>query len=663
MSEETVNPYVILGDAVPGFLDTIIAVLPVSPPPSVDDLVDAVQVLILALFYPSATAAQEIEIRAMIYAAVNAYINGGMDSAAYNTNQKNFIEKLSVVSLTDTTADTLLVRIDDTENNIPIGGMNDDEQKPLFIATAIGVGVYKYFKTIIDSPPTPNPWGTYLDVAEVSALVNLTHWTSASMEGALIGFKLSPRGLIEPTTDVVGVEIVSALAAALVVVAGKIIFRLIPNVQFVWPDIPYTGPLLINDSVPITADNRSLKVNGFDVILGNVGLENTLLQYAVNNGFGQIQLYDLYPVFRDTTPYPNNKKDKLANFILKARLSYGIMNIGCIMGAGTEGFQLALNYNREVLHGAHDTLHYPLAGSQPLAQFNIFNKESEFWFGHVINFVIEGPVMVNDVFSITINGTPYSYTAVGGESVDDIAGILVQSIITFGDTLINGPASNFISEGEPPVALGGGTGKFKISINHATAVSLGIFANLTLNFTNLSNIHVDSILRDSFDEWMASLVWLKPQLQNWQFTSAYIQNSTPVWDALEANQLVQQIGGADVIDVIEATNYTPWNGSTTAPNMAQEPNVSGRILQRIALAAYNFIPPKIQKFRPLFSAELDFQGYFFQNNAILPSENIWRGAYAGDNGFAFTSKANVALTGFSYFAYSFMSNIHLVRSR
>ncbi len=210
-------------------LDAIIAAPDIT---AEEELFERVVTYIAGLYYTSPTIAQLIELKAVVITAANNYMNGGVNAAAYDGRQRTFINMLCGAALTNyITADTIDSRILDVESNIPKSGLSFDGQSPLFLATLMGTSCYDYFHSLIVSPPTPNPWGTYLDDAEVSAIANLPFWTSACMEGALIGDKLSVRGMIEPTTDIVGIEIICSLAVALTVTAGKIMFKWIPKMK------------------------------------------------------------------------------------------------------------------------------------------------------------------------------------------------------------------------------------------------------------------------------------------------------------------------------------------------------------------------------------------------------------------------------------------------
>ncbi len=51
------------------------------------------------------------------------------------------------------------------------------------------------------------------------------------MQGIMIGARTSPKGMIKPTTSIVTTDITSCVASALMVAAGKVIFKWIPRIQ------------------------------------------------------------------------------------------------------------------------------------------------------------------------------------------------------------------------------------------------------------------------------------------------------------------------------------------------------------------------------------------------------------------------------------------------
>jgi hypothetical protein len=256
-----------------------------------------------------------------------------------------------------------------------------------------------------------------------------------------------------------------------------------------------------------TPQIRALKINSINTWLGTPTEENKRLQYCVDHGFNEAQFYGLYSVFGISA-----KEAQLATFLNKARNVYGINRLTAIMGSGTAGFQLVLNYNASV---------------GPDSRFNIFNKECEFW---------------------------------------------------------NHPAP--------------GT--------------------------------------ETWNDWINSIIWLRPQLVAGQEISAYIQNyATPVWGNAEAIEMCRYI------DTLECTNYV-----TTVSEL----QVRQRIINYLAFGAQTV--NTIQMIQPLFSAEPAFMGPYLQLNGIANTEATWRSQYLADN---YSMKSRIRLRGFCYFDYNRMA--------
>lgn len=646
--QSTINPYSRLEPQFRIGMDYIITNIPTI---TIDGLVSTVHAYINTLGYFPVTPQTDAEVTSVAYNAIDDYSNAVIPDL-FSEEQGKLIYTLIGPPLTEiTTVDTIADRITDVESNINNRNLSTDEQTPLFIATKLGLSANTYWRAKII---VPGLWAPYLSTSLVSAETNLPYWIIAAMEGALLGESVSSRGLIDPTTDIIINKIVSSLIYALIISAGKVIFQWIPRVQAAKAGDPgvvfiprdySTARALPLGSVKTPpdahADLRTLKVDGFVNILGQANLEDALLQYAVANKIYQLQLYDLYTIF-------GSAPVALSDFLFKARSApYFIRNIGCIMGAKTDGFSAALTFN----------------AGQPVRerQFNVFNKESEFWFGHIVDFQIIGPVTTGELFTITLNGMNFSYTAVPLDGIDEVAIGLAAAITA----PIFNPPPVMTNGASPPHQKPGGVLEVAVNFKSVAAVT---FADLTITYSfPTGNIQYKDTIRDSFDEWMSSLEWLKPQLQPWQYTSAYLQNNTPVWGATEANRMVAKIlslttgNMVDVIDTIEATNYTADVLPDPPYEIPSEPNVSGRILQQIADAAVAI--GKVQKFRPLWSAEGGFSGPYLRNYGMLATEATWDTDYGTDAALSIGQRRNhLKLSGHAYYAYSEMTSptvIHL----
>jgi len=337
---------------------------------------------------------------------------------------------------------------------------------------------------------------------------------------------------------------------------------------------------------------RAVKIENIATFLGNATQENQHLQYCQNKGFNEIQFYGLYGIFGNPV-----LEAQLATFIAKARNNYKMNRITAIMGVGTAGFQLALNYN---------------AGVGPVSQFNIFNKENEFWNGLIVDFVITP--QNNFPYSITINGTAYPYTSTGGGQTGTQIATQLAAVI-----------------GIPAGILTVTVGTNKLTIHADRAV------NVSYTYSNSANITATQI-QETFANWIASMNWLRPQLAAWQEMTAYISNylTNPPWGATEAVQMLNAR-----INILETANFT------SSPD---ELAVRQRQLYLLANAAYSTL--KTQKVNNLFSAEdpvPNYMGDYIGLNGLNNTQNTWLGQYAAD---VFANKSRLIISGFSYFSYN-----------
>jgi len=104
---------------------------------------------------------------------------------------------------------------------------------------------------------------------------------------------------------------------------------------------------------------KGLYVNNFNQILGNTAQEDSLLKYAKGNAYNYLAFYSLASV--DLTNAV--KGTEMANFIRKAKTSYGIQQFGATGETATFFESYILPYNN----------------SHPAEKFNVFNLEFEFW--------------------------------------------------------------------------------------------------------------------------------------------------------------------------------------------------------------------------------------------------------------------------------------------
>ncbi len=110
---------------------------------------------------------------------------------------------------------------------------------------------------------------------------------------------------------------------------------------------------------------RSMYVNDFSSILGDSSAEDNLLSYAQSNNIETLLLYDLHIVnanYNLSNPATNSI---LADFISKAKTSYGIVNVGATSENGNSFTNVINTYNN--------------SRSDPNEKFDIYNLEFEFW--------------------------------------------------------------------------------------------------------------------------------------------------------------------------------------------------------------------------------------------------------------------------------------------
>jgi hypothetical protein len=169
----------------------------------------------------------QIEIKSVVYNIINAYNNQSL--RGYNSEQMIILGMF----LGPTTTDLTPINAIDTwfagvENNISETGLSTDEQAPLLLTSEVAKTLYPYW---VSKVAAPGKWSQFFQPQASFNYANIPFWTVAGIEGAAIGASASDKGLIAPTTDIVSVEIISALIGALAIGAGKIIFRWVPRIQ------------------------------------------------------------------------------------------------------------------------------------------------------------------------------------------------------------------------------------------------------------------------------------------------------------------------------------------------------------------------------------------------------------------------------------------------
>ncbi|MFT4680333.1 MAG: hypothetical protein ACI9YU_000161 [Flavobacteriales bacterium] len=117
---------------------------------------------------------------------------------------------------------------------------------------------------------------------------------------------------------------------------------------------------------PCFSDTKGMYVNDFKLIVGNLAEEDELLDYAQDNGFNYLILYNLYYINNNLFEITDASASlPLSDFIYKAKTMYGIHSIAGV-GEKFTSFNTIHAYNQ---------LHL----GEPLKQLDVYNMEFEFW--------------------------------------------------------------------------------------------------------------------------------------------------------------------------------------------------------------------------------------------------------------------------------------------
>ena len=227
----TFNPYPQIGTQLTAGLDAVSGAL--TPASTVDDLVNAIYNYIQPIYYPFPTPPGvpkqlEIEIKSVIYNIINAYSDKVIRQLPWTDQQLNFASMmLGLTTTNDTPINAIGAWLSDIQDNISSAKQSIDEQTPLLLAIQCGISIYAYWNTKIAAPAT---WAPFFQTPAALNYANIPLWTAACMEGTLVGANASQKGLIAPTTDIISVNIISALIGALAIGAGKVIFKWVPEI-------------------------------------------------------------------------------------------------------------------------------------------------------------------------------------------------------------------------------------------------------------------------------------------------------------------------------------------------------------------------------------------------------------------------------------------------
>lgn len=227
MSSQTLNPYSVISGQIVAAMNQIASSLDADS--TENDLVKVVYEMVQPIYYPDATAAQEIEIKSVASNIINAYCNGALNTQPnFNAIQIYFIELLTGLKTASTTPiNSLDSWYRDIEGNVSKANLSTDEQTSIFLATQTARTINNYW---LDQIGIVTDWEPFLQ-NDLRDYANIPLWTIAAVEGALLGASASEKGLIAPTTDITSVDIVSSLIGAVTIAAGKVIFKWVPQIQ------------------------------------------------------------------------------------------------------------------------------------------------------------------------------------------------------------------------------------------------------------------------------------------------------------------------------------------------------------------------------------------------------------------------------------------------
>lgn len=235
MADFTFNPYPQIGEQLAKGLEFLATNL--KPTSTVDEFADAIYKFVQPIYYPAPVSKQiEIEIKSVVFNMINAYNNKFIESSfipgeqpMYGVQQMNIIMMMIGENTTDKTPiDALGSWLLDVQDSISQAGLSISGQTPLLLASTCGINVYNYW---VNQTKNPTTWEPFFQKNNAINYANVPFWVAACIEGALLGASATRTGLIAPTTDIVSVNIISALIGALTIGAGKVIFKWVPRIQ------------------------------------------------------------------------------------------------------------------------------------------------------------------------------------------------------------------------------------------------------------------------------------------------------------------------------------------------------------------------------------------------------------------------------------------------
>ena len=181
----------------------------------------------------------------------NDYMDGSLRSSnAFSALQWQYIDDLLkgiyTVPIASIAANSNIVvapvntagYLEGIQDRVAQSSLSSEEKSPLFMALIIGITAYSYWLNVVHTPTTPpyNIWNNFLDNVSAAApgsavdspynWINIPRYIAAAMEGCLLGY--ANYTLMDPPRTTSN-SIMSMLAGAASINAGKVIFRWVPN--------------------------------------------------------------------------------------------------------------------------------------------------------------------------------------------------------------------------------------------------------------------------------------------------------------------------------------------------------------------------------------------------------------------------------------------------
>lgn len=420
-------------------------------------------------------------------------------------------------------------------------------------------------------------------------------------------------------------------------------------------------------------------------VIGDTAKENERLSYANTIGANFIQMYGGYGLSATDT----------ANFIKKARTTYGIQKVGVIVNGK---------------HNASQSIAYNDSRIDPDEKWDDFNIESEFWAsgGSKVSCRVYVSSAVNgSTYTIRINGVDHTITAASTNTtsvttqlynklVADFGGTSFYNTMSFTQTgnYISIVGSSSVTYGPEPAPVTGPTNVFtsgtftvSASTHNPDQLYCPVYVEAKYNGVLVSGDRSPNALGTddpNYDQtkigimdrptgmttltWMACAKYLMSASvargNEWT-VSAYVANYGSVgstsnrWGLVEAKYMMENL------DIYEATNYV---SSISVPS-----NMKGQLYYmadatRLYGASRPFGAKASQSFVPLWSAECPpsstntFNGLYLKtysasfypnmSGGLDQAESDWSSSYISNT--VLSSRSYLDYTGTAYFHYPHM---------